>query len=189
MGFLDRFKKKRETYEEIDEFIENIDFPNVKNADILLEHARKNFEVAKDSVEYIEKKADDLIKYLGLGTGLVGILLNYSFTSFDLANKFIILAGYVFWIFSIILSLTIRRPSSYPYPVPLDKAFYFMQKFSSEPQALKAWISLAYEKTMKGYIVIIEKKAKRLDIAYILLVAALWLFFVSFLLRFILSLS
>jgi len=53
---------------------------------VLLEQSRTNFQFVVNSVEYLEKKADDLIRYLGLGTGLVGILLNYPFCNLKSAN-------------------------------------------------------------------------------------------------------
>jgi len=167
----------------IDDFIDNINYPNVKNADILLEQARANFQFVKNSVEYLEKKADDLIRYLGLGTGLIGILLNYSFGNLATASTVIILGGFFSWIFAIILAISIRNPSSYFYPAPIEYAMHFMEKYGTEPQSLKSWIALAYEKSMIGHRKIGDKKANRLNIAYIFLVIALALFFLSFLLK------
>lgn len=189
MGIFNVFKLKYEghkSFQEAKDFIDNINFVNVKNEDIILEQARKNFNNAKNSVEYIEKKTDDLLKYLGVGTGFLGILLNYSITCLNNFPDILLVAGFTFWIISIFLALSIRKPSVLPYPASFDQALRFMVEFGEESRALKAWMASAHELAMRGQIIIGDKKANKLNIAFFLLAGALCLFFVSFLLRIIL---
>jgi hypothetical protein len=182
-----RILKEEDEIVAFDDFTNNVNYPNVKNADVLLDQARENFQFVANSVEYLEKKADDLIRYLGLGTGLVGILLNFSFSHLENANKLIVFVGFIAWLISIIFAISIRKTSSYFYPAPVDYAMSFMNKYGDDPQSLKSWIALAYEKSMIRHRITGDKKAAKLNTAYVFLVSALGLFFLSFLLKFISS--
>lgn len=177
---------KNKEIDAIDDFVKHVDYSNAENSDILLEQARSNFRFADNAVEYLEKKADDLIRYLGLGTGLVGILLNYSLCHLKIANKLIILGGFLSWIISIIIAISIRKTSSYFCPAPIDKAIRFMDTYHPESDGLKLWVALAHEKSVIRQGIIGDEKAGKLNTAYVFLVIALGLFFLSFLLKVIL---
>lgn len=186
MNLFKIFEFKNNDYQKIKSFIDNTIFINVKNENDILEQSRINFKHAKDSVEYIEKKADELLKYLGLGIGFVGILLNYSVGCLNNFSDFIVLIGFICWVFSIILALSIRKPSNYPYPSSFKESLLFMAKYGEESQAFRAWMASQNELAMYGHIIIGNKKATKLNVAYLFLIFALFLFFLSFLLRIIL---
>jgi len=187
-------KKNKQTFaspEDVDlrnilEIEAKLNFPNVVNSDVLFEHVKANFNYAKESVEYLEKKADDLIRYLGLGTGLLGFLLNYSVKHFERESILLISIGFIFWLTSLVLALFIRRPNAYLYPAKSSQIFSFMDNYRTDANALKAWISIAYEKSIINHRKIGKKKARILNIAYFFLIFALVFFFLSFLRRTIL---
>jgi len=167
----------------IDDLTENVNYGDPPNPDILLEQAKANFESLKDAVEILEKKADDLIKYLGLGTGLVGVFLSYSVSNLKLSSVALTFAGFLFWVFALILALSIRRPVGFHYPAPVDKAILFMKEYCDGPAALKLWLALSYEKAALVHQIVGERKGRSLKWAYGLLILALALFFANFILK------
>lgn len=167
----------------IDDMVEHANYGDPPNPDILLELGKANFGSLKDSVDILEKKADDLIKYLGLGTGLVGVFLSYSVPDLRVPNVAITFAGFFFWVFALILALSIRRPAGFHYPAPVDKAILFMKEYYDGPTALKLWLALSYEKAALVHQIVGSRKGRILKWAYGLLILALTLFFANFILK------
>lgn len=183
----DNILEENESVKELDEITDQLDYPSVENPDILLEQAKDNYENAVNSIEYLEKKSNDLIRYLGVGTGLVGILLHYSAHNLNIYSKIIIILGFGLWIASLICALSIKTPSDYWYPSPINNAMKFMHHYWSDSNSLNVWRALAYQKSIYSYGIMGKIKSERLNRAYIFLVLSLLLFFLSFILRIILS--
>jgi len=179
--------KTKDQSKDIDSFIDSINWENVPNADDLLQHAKLNFEHGMAAVGQLEKKADDLVRYLGLGTGFLGLLLSLSLSEFHSIGIISISLGFVMWVLSLIFALSVRKSASYQYPAPTDFAILFMDKYSSQPSALKAWTALAFHKSMLSHIKIGYGKSRRLNWSYRFLVSALVFFFCSFVSRVLFS--
>lgn len=168
---------------ELDEITETVNYAKPTNAGILLEQAKINLRGLENSVEHLEKKADDLIRYLGVGTGLAGMFLNYSKCYLGKASLIVFLVGIVAWGIAMALAWTVRKPSKYGNPGPIDKALYFMRDYGDSPEALKLWLSLSYEKATLTHLLVGRQKGDRLSAAFFFLGAALFLFILSFALR------
>ncbi len=168
---------------ELDEITESVNYAKPANAGILLEQAKINLKGLEDSIEQLEKKADDLIRYLGVGTGLAGMFLNYSRCYLGTAGLIVFLVGIVAWGISMALAWTVRRPRKYGSPGPIDKALFFMRDYGDSPEALNLWLSLSYEKAALTNLLVGRQKGDRLNAAFFFLGASLFLFMLSFALR------
>jgi len=104
MGALEAHKK----YESIKKFIKEFDFSNTKDLDWTLDYAHKNFELLNNYLEFLDAKAESIIKYLGLGAVLV-FFFNTSFCKFGVWTQLTLMVGVICWVISSIIFLFIRK--------------------------------------------------------------------------------
>jgi hypothetical protein len=167
----------------------NINYPNNLNSDILLQFAKDNFVYIKDSTKDIEKKADDLIKYLAIGTGLLGFLVNSSpvFQLTKIGWKFIC-GGFLSWLIALLTALATRYLSSYRYPENIRYMFEVIQSKGNDPNTLRTAMAISYEKARISHLYRGKKKSFFLKCSYSFLILAIVLISLSMLVT-ILSLA
>lgn len=171
-------------YKEMVKFRKNFDYSDIKETGWVLDYAQEKFKLMRDYVEYLDDKADAMLRYLGLGTGVLGYILGSSFTCFVPLSKIFIGLCVIFWIISILFALAIKQPYGMPYPPKTKVVFNYMKKYK-EKNEVQARIALQFDETALGQKLIGLIKAKRLQWAYRLLVAALVVFLISFFINFI----
>lgn len=173
---------KSDEIKKISELIKNTNYSNFQNHGWLLEYAHKNFELAKNYVEYLDQKAESIVKYLGLGS-LLTILFNTNLKFFSSAPKIIFIIGIGSWIISALMALITRHPSRIKYPNLIYFALKHGEKYK-EAHALKIRLAWGYEKAFVSQIVAGRKKAKLLQASYYFLMLAIISFLFSVFLSF-----
>lgn len=169
--------KKISEMKEVSKLIKNINYSNFQNHGWLLEYAQKNFELAKNYVEYLDQKAESIVKYLGLGS-LLAILFNSNLRTLPSDSKIIFIAGIVSWVISALMALITRNPSSIKYPNPIHFAFKYVKKYK-ETHSLKIRLAGGYEKAFISQVVEGRKKAKLLQVSYCFFMVAIFAFLLS----------
>lgn len=158
-------------------------FSAPQDLDILLQYSRENFTIIKESTEYIEKKADDLLKFLVAIVGFFVALLGFLIKSFP-SHHFGSLGWTVMgtdtalWITAIVLSLMARNVSGYLSPSTLEGLLSMLEDNTSGNSsiALRMEIIQNYEMASEVHSRQGSKKAGKLKSAYILSVIALFVF-------------
>lgn len=161
-------------------------FSAVEDLDVLLKYSEANFTLIKESTEYIEKKADDLIKYLLAAVGFLVALLGFlikSFPSHHLSSVGWVVMGVdtALWFAAIVLSLMARSPSVYLSPSTLEGLLSMLetQTGASNSGVLRIEIIQNYELASGVHATRGKEKAGKLKYAYYLSVIALFLFVVG----------
>lgn len=77
-------------YKDAIKFRKDFDYSKIKDVDWILDHAKEKFLLMKEYVEYLDGKADETLKHLGLGTGVIGFLTWFSCQNFDFITKSVI---------------------------------------------------------------------------------------------------
>lgn len=173
-------KSEEEELKWVSEIEEKINGPNNTNSEILLQYARDNFVHIKESAEYIERKADDLVKYLALGTGLLGFLLN-----FIPANEMsgwpgcLMRVGFLLWLIAFLLALITRYLARYKYPDNLASMFKIIDMKGKDPNTLRTAMALSYERARISHLFRGKEKAGVLKVAYSFLFFAVLLVVLS----------
>jgi hypothetical protein len=165
-------------FNDLKEFRKNFDYSDLKDVSWVLSHSKERFKMMKDYVEYLDGKADALIRYLGLGTGVLGLFLKFSFAPSSKLSQGAILIGGVFWIASLLHALSIRQPVIMPYPPSTEFVFKCIKK----EDHLRAQVKVAFEYELSaiGQKIVGGIKAKRMRFAYLWLVISLAMFLISF---------
>lgn len=171
-------------YKRMAKFAESFNFSNIEEADWILDYAQKRFELARKYVEYLDEKAESLIKYLGLGTAFFGLIFGLFKSKFVTLTKYAIIIGIILWIISVLIAIAVRTPWDMPYPPSVKRVFEYIKK-EKESQKAKARLALNYGYSVVGQKIIGRFKARYLQISYYLLVSALILFLFSIFISFI----
>jgi len=176
------------SFQEFSDYVQNFDYSQVSDEDYLLEYAKDKYSETKQTAEYVDDKADALIKYLGLGTGGVGAFLGLSFGEIVCLPQIIslcigILGGFI-WAAAVIMALQIRNPAEMPFPSKLDVLINVMKETKSK-RITKIATMLAYQKASIGQSVVGRIKGERLQLAFTLTMLAFILFLCSFFLNFV----
>lgn len=170
--------KKLNEMKKFSELIKNVNYSKLQNHGWLLKYAQKNFEFAKDYVEYLDQKAESIVKYLGLGS-LLAILFSPNLKAlFCYVPKVIFVIGIFSWVISALMALITRNPLSIKYPNPIYFAFKHGEKYK-EAYALKIRLAGGYEKAFISQIVAGRKKAKLLQLSYCFFMVAIFAFLLS----------
>jgi small-conductance mechanosensitive channel len=161
-------------------------FSLAEDLDLLLQYSKANFTLIKESTEYVEKKADDLIKYLVAAVGFLVAFLGFlikSFPSHHLSSVGWAVMGVdtALWFAAIILALLARSPSAYLTPSTLEGLLSTLETQAGENNstALRNEIILNYELAAGVHSTRGKEKAGKLKCAYYLSVIALFLFVVG----------
>ncbi len=166
----------------VSEVEKSINGPNNLNAEALLQYAKDNFNHIKESAEYVERKADDVIKYLALGTGLLGILIKFEPSCRSAGTSWTLLGGgFVFWVIAFLIALVARYQASYTYPENLRYLFEKMQKKGDDQNTVRTEMALSYERARISHYYRGKRKAVFLKISYFSLLIAVVFILVSIL--------
>jgi hypothetical protein len=151
-----------------------LDYPENENAGTFLQYARDNFTELKLYTENIEKKADDLIKYLGIGTGFLGFIIANSLWRARCGNQLWILwIGFMFWVFSLLFAVLVRMPTKYLYPDSIYSIYSQMHGKGYAANTAKTILFMTYERAKISHFYRGRRKARALNVAYFFLVFSL----------------
>ena len=167
-------------------YIANFDYRHFtkEEAEISLKYAENKYDKITKDIEFLDNKSDLIIKFLGLGTGILGVILGYTSKIKNLPLILPFLIGFAFWIVSIILSLLSTKPSAMPYPMQSQKIFTMIKKREgAKKMIIKQALSYMLVGIMLKHIEI--KKGALLHLAYIGMVISMSLFFLPIILYFI----
>lgn len=178
---------KKELAEKSDKVQERLNrFSAAEDLDVLLQYSKENFTLVKESTEYIEKKADDLIKYLVAAVGFLAALSGFLIKSFPshrlgFAGWAVMGMDTVLWFTAIVLSLMARSPSAYLSPSTLEGLLSTLetQQGRNNSNALRVEIIQNYELASGVHSTRGKEKVGKLRWAYYLSVIALFLFIVG----------
>jgi hypothetical protein len=161
-------------------------FSAAEDLDVILQYSKENFTLIKESTEYVEKKADDLIKYLVAAVGFLVALSGFLIKSFashhlDPLGWAVMGVDTALWFAAILLSLMARSPSVYLSPSTLEGLLSMVetQTGASNSNALRVEIIQNYELASGVHATRGKEKASKLKYAYYLSVIALFLFVVG----------
>jgi hypothetical protein len=169
----------KKEYQNVKELIKKFDPNTQKDPEWKLEYVHNKFELMKNYVEYLDEKADSLVKYATIGTALIGLMLGVINSSLRSWGLYTIFAGLGLWIISIIIAISVRTPYDTPYPPSIRKIYEYETKYSEQP-IVKARLVLGYACAIVGQKIIGRFKAKRLQVAYYILALALSFVVLSF---------
>jgi len=179
---------KLQEVRDIKKFIDDFDYNNCtkEEGELSLKYTEKKYDTLVKDIEFLDHKSDLLIKYLGLGTGGLGIILGY-FSQINYWPIFTLFSlGFVCWVISVILSLASSKPSAMPYPMTTQKIFKILQqKEGYNVAVMKQALSYGYACIILRHTGI--KKGELLHWAYIGMVVSMCLFFLSLILGFVLG--
>jgi hypothetical protein len=166
----------------VSEIEESVNYANNYNSDILLQYAKDNFTHTKESVEFIEKKANDLSNYLAVGTGLIGYLATvFPFHQPANRGRGYLIWGLACWVIAFFAAVATRYLSFYRYPENIRYMFEFMQKNGEHPNTLRTAMTISYEKVRISHLYRGKKKAFLLKLSYSFLIIAIFLILISIL--------
>jgi len=152
----------------------SLDYPANENADVLLSYARDNFAEMKTSAERIEKKADELIKYLGIGTAFWGYVVTNSLGRMaGYGNQWILFVALATWILSLAFAIVVKWPAPYLYPDGLYRVYEQIAKKGADANSAKTILLLSYERARISHYYQGRRKAGILNGAYAFLIVSL----------------
>ena len=154
-----------------------------EEAQLVLHYAKDKYSLLVHDVEYLDNKADRLIKYLGIVppglaaiSGYLGLIRSPSCGWLVPAG---IIGGIVAWVAAISFALWVLSPADMPYSVSIKNLFE-EAKDRQEDKILEAALALRYGKTISRLIKLAEHKGERLKLGYILMAISVLLLLLSF---------
>jgi hypothetical protein len=176
------FKNQRSNeYNKMTEYINNYDPDKyAQTPSWFLDHAQNNFELMKDYSEYLDGKADAMIRYLGIGIGVIGFFVKSISIQLCPLQKILIIVAILSWALALFMALFTKIPADSTYPPSLIEMIKRRDQYGDGP-ALYAFLALNYERAAEGQISAGGKKAKWLRSATCLLFISLATFLGSFL--------
>jgi hypothetical protein len=170
----------RKEYRAAEEFACSIETDDNKDYDWVVNYARDNYDRIIKINSILDEKANDIIKFLGGGTGIVtlGVLVNL-----PRANSWILAAAlpsYLCAILSLWMAYRARRPNPGYSPPSIRDAFDYADCYNGKGGQAK-FIGRWHEASVSMGLAI-EDKAKKVDWAMYFFVLALSLLLIPFLL-------
>lgn len=171
---------EKEELDLVDRLEKEVNGPNNSNAEILLQYAKENFVYHKETAEYIEKKADDLVKYLALGTGLLGFLINF-IPACEMVGTpgRLMRLGFLAWLIAFLVALATRYLAIYRYPENLASIYKTIETKGGDPKTVQTAMAFSYERARISHLFRGKKKACILKVAYGFLFLAVLLIVLS----------
>lgn len=168
--------KKDPTYKKAADYMESFAYDNlrlVNNADWVLEHAKKRFDLMQENVREIDEKADTVIRYIGLIVG-AGVLFVGAFSG-NLGSVLLlgIIVASILLTLSAFFALLVRKPTEVPHPPTVQDVFEYLNRTKSALEA-HAKLALVYGRAIAALVVIGRIKGQWLYWAHV------FLFFVLF---------
>jgi len=144
------------------------------------EHSLSLYNQTSESINDLDKKADNMIKYLVPGSGLLGLFVSYIALS---RGNFMIglyaFIGIIFVIGALIYAVSALMPSDYALLPSVKSALNKADNYPQTEQA-KAKFASIIAIAISGQLSAIEYKYKKVDISYILFIySIIWLFLLT----------
>jgi hypothetical protein len=176
--------EQKEAVKKTDEFVRRFHYEKltVGEAHLAHEYAQKKYELVVHDLEYLDNRADLLIKYLGVVIGGLGAISGY--LGLSRCVKFSVLsgAGIVLGIVAMGLALWVRKPADMPYTMSVSTLLKIIGEKKGD-QVPEGALALAYEKVLVRMKELAETKGVVLTVGYVLLIAAVALLFLGLVLR------
>ena len=142
----------------------------------LYEHAMHLLRDANQSVAALDVKAENMVRYVGPGSGLMSIAVAWLasgefFIGSELA-RYVIIAGLTLFMFATISALLSLLPHHKAIAPPVDDVLGAIEKYDSKDEAM-AKAATGIEISVEVMIIVAEEKA-----GYLL--ASYWAFFLGF---------
>jgi hypothetical protein len=176
MKFIERQKFVKDT----DEFIRGFNYRDItkEEAHIALQYAKEKYGLLIHDIEYLDNKADLLIKYVGVVVGGLGAISGYLGLSNPLQFLWMTIVGIVAGILAMCLALWVRKPVDVPSTMSVQTLFKIIREKKGD-QIPETALALAYEKAMVRLKELGRLKGIVLVFAYALLIAAIGLLFLG----------
>ena len=140
--------------------------PQDKDYDWIYLYAKELFNKVNNNVDYLDNKADCMIKYLAPVVGLLGSLIALlNIKEGNIILSILMLIGIGFIIGSICISVNILLATDFALPPTIKTAIKRAEEFSTSNQA-KAKFSTSINVATTQNISVIEYKSRQLNIAY-----------------------
>lgn len=184
MGLKEKIEKSKAVCS-MDEYVKNFKPCSItkEEAQLVLHHAKDKYSLLVHDVEYLDKKADLLIKYLGIVppglaaiSGYLGLVRSLSCGWLVPAG---IIGGIVAWVAAISFALWVLRPTDMPYPASIQNLFE-ETKDRKEDRVLEVMLALKYGQAIGRLIKLGNIKGERLKWGYVLTVVSIFLLLLSF---------
>lgn len=176
--------ERKESVKRTDEFVRRFNFRKLTPAEAHLaaEYARSKYELVVHDIEYLDNRADLLIKYLGVVIGGLGAISGYLGFARCVRFSWLTGAGIVAGIVAMGLALWVRKPADMPYTMSVTTLLKIVGE-KKGAQVPEGAVALAYEKVLVRLKELTEIKGTVLFVGYALLIAAVVLLFLGLVLR------
>jgi hypothetical protein len=184
MGLKEKIEKHKDVCD-TDDFVKNFKHDGItkEEAQLVLNHAKEKYSLLVHDVEYLDNKADLLIKYLGIVPPGLAAISGYLGLVRSLSCGWLvpvgIIGGIVAWVAAISCALWVLKPTDMPYPPSVRKLFEEL-KDKKENKIPEATLALKYSKTISRLIKLGDYKGARLKWGYVLTAVSIFLLLLSF---------
>jgi len=179
-----KFIEKKQSVIDTDNYVRNFNYRGItkEEARLALHYAKGKYELLVHDMEYLDNKADLLIKYLGLVVGGLGAISGYLGLSTGAHFSWMTIAGISVGVVVVSLALWVRKPADMPYTMTTQTLFKIIREKKGD-QIPETALALAYEKILvrlkeRGIF-----KGKMLVIGYILILIVIGLLFLGLVVR------
>ncbi len=186
--------EENEDVRSMDDYAKNFKHGDIteKEAQLVLQYAKDKYSRLVNDVEYLDNKADRLIKYLGIVppglAAISGYLASFQQSASIQSRLFAscgwlvpagIIGGIATWVAAISFALWVLSPADNPCSVSIQNLFE-EAKDRKEGKILEAALALRYGKTISRLIRLADHKGERLKLGYILTAGSIFLLLLSF---------
>ena len=183
MGLKERIEESQDV-RSMDNYAKNFKPGGItkEEAQLVLHYAKDKYDLLVHDLEYLDIKADRLIKYLGVVppglaalSGYLGLIRSASCGWLVPVG---IIGGIVAWVAAISVAFWVLSPEDMPFGVSIQNLFE-EAKDRKEDKIFEATLALRYGKTISRLIKLVDHKAERLKLGYILTAISIFLLLLS----------
>jgi len=174
-----RIEKKRSVIE-ADNFVKTFNCRGITKdeAQIALGYAKEKYALLTRDMEYLDNKADLLVKYLGVVVGGLGVVSGYLGLSRCSHLSWMVYAGIAAGVLAMALALWVRKPADVPYPMTLQNLFKIIKEKKGDHIPETA-LTLSYEQVLVRLKELGKLRAKILYVGYALIIVSIVLLFLG----------
>ena len=147
-------------------------------AQIALAYAKEKYALLAHDMEYLDDKADLLVKYLGLVVGGLGALSGYFGLSKCSHLSWMVYVGLAAGVVAMVLALWVRKPADVPYPMTLQNLFKIIKEKKGDHVPETA-LALSYEQVLARLKELGKFRAKILYVGYALIIVSIGFLFLG----------
>jgi hypothetical protein len=176
--------EKKKSIIDTDDYVRKFNYRGItkEEAQIALRYAKAKYDLLVHDMEYLDNKADLLIKYLGLVVGGLGAINGYLGLSTCSHFSWTAIVGISVGILAMSLALWVRKPADVPYAMTVQTLFKIIKEKRGD-QIPETALALAYEKVLVRLKELGKLKGYMLWIGYILIIISIALLFFSLIFR------